>query len=269
MKEYRVYEFEVPKEKFEIVEEQLFSLKTLGTEIVSEGDRVRFKAYFEEEINLPEEISIYLISQSSLQERNWNEEWKKYFKPVKVSERIWVVPSWMKGEFQVPEGSIPIYIYPGQTFGTGTHETTKLSMRFIERVLKPGDSFLDVGCGSGILSILAKKLGTKKVVGCDIQKEVVEEVALNSELNEVSNIEVVIGSIEDVEGKFDIVVANIEKHLLEPLIPGIVEKAKGTVIFSGILKSQRDEFVRTLERAGLELLEEAGEREWIAFLCRK
>ncbi|RUM42461.1 MAG: 50S ribosomal protein L11 methyltransferase, partial [Desulfurobacterium sp.] len=132
-----------------------------------------------------------------------------------------------------------------------------------------GDSFLDVGCGSGILSILAKKLGTGKVVGCDIQKEVVEEVALNSELNEVSDIEVVIGSIEDVEGKFDIVVANIEKHLLEPLIPGIVEKAKGTVIFSGILKSQKDEFVKTLERAGLELLEEAGEREWIAFLCRK
>ena len=75
---------------------------------------------------------------------DWNEEWKKYYQPVKVSEKIWVAPSWFKGKFKEPEGSLVIYIYPGRGFGTGTHETTKLSMRLIEESLKERDSFLDV-----------------------------------------------------------------------------------------------------------------------------
>lgn len=270
MKEYRVYEFKVPKEAFEIVEDFLFSANMLGIEVTSETKTaVSFNAYFKSAVGFPDKISKYLRSQFSLKERNWNEEWKKYFKPVQISEKVWVVPSWMKDEFQLPQGSVPIYIYPGQTFGTGTHETTKLTMRFIEAALKPNNSFLDVGCGSGILSILARKIGAGKVVGCDVQKEVVEEVAFNSKLNDVSGIEVVSGSVGNVEGEFDIVVSNIEKHLLEPLIPQIVEKAKETVILSGLLKSQKDEFSKTLRKAGLKIVEERGEGEWITFFCRK
>ncbi|ADY73624.1 Ribosomal protein L11 methyltransferase [Desulfurobacterium thermolithotrophum DSM 11699] len=270
MKEYKVYEFEISKEDFEILEEKLFSLGTLGIEVVSEEERVRFRAYFNGDIKLAKELSKYLVSESLLKEKNWNEEWKKYFKPVMVSEKIWVIPSWMKNDFKVPKGAIPIYIYPGQTFGTGTHETTKLTMRFIEKILKPNDSFLDVGCGSGILSILAKKLGAKKVVGCDIQREVVEEVKLNSNLNEVFGIEVIHGSIGDVKDEFDIVVSNIEKHLLEPLIPEIAKRAKKAVVLSGVLKKQRDSFKEVLKkRSGLKILEESGEGEWVAFLCRK
>ncbi|WP_163327996.1 50S ribosomal protein L11 methyltransferase [Desulfurobacterium thermolithotrophum] len=269
MKEYRVYEFYVSKEEFEVLEEKLFSLGTLGIEIVSEEEIVRFRAYFDGDIKLTKELSKYLVSESLLKEKNWNEEWKKYFKPVMVSKKIWVIPSWMKKDFKVPKGAIPIYIYPGQTFGTGTHETTKLTMRFIEKILRPNYSFLDVGCGSGILSILAKKLGAKKVVGCDVQKEVAEEVKLNSSLNEVSDIKVIHGSIDDIKDKFDIVVSNIEKHLLEPLIPEIVKRAKKTVVLSGILKKQKDSFKEVLKRNGLKILEESGEGEWIAFLCRK
>jgi len=269
MRKYSVYEFKVPKEKFEAVEELLFSLDCMGTEILSENGEIHFKAYFEKDKEFPADLNLFIIGKTSLEEKNWLEEWKKYFKPTRVSEKIWVVPSWQKESFQVPEGSIPIYIYPGQTFGTGTHETTKLVMRFMEKAVKGKDSILDVGCGSGILSILAKKLGVKTVVGCDIQKESLDEVAFNSKLNGVDGIKVIIGSVDDVEGSFDVVVANIEKHLLEPLIPKISEKAKDLVILSGILKKQREEFLKTLERNNLRVFLEAGEGEWIAFCCKK
>ena len=266
MKKFKVFVFfsVSPLEK-ELLEEELFSLGCLGIEEIGEKE---FKAYFPAEIPLPEEIEEKAVSSYLLEDRNWNEEWKKYFKSVKISERIFVVPSWMKDEFQIPEGVVAIYIYPGKAFGTGTHETTRLSMRLIEEVLKPGDSFLDVGIGSGILSILAKRRGATRVIGCDIE-DVKEEVEFNSSLNGVSGIEVVRGSVDKVKGKFDVVVANIEKHLLEPLLPLIKERALGWVILSGILKTQRDDFLNSLKALGLKVVKELEEGEWMAFLSRK
>ncbi|WP_456436328.1 50S ribosomal protein L11 methyltransferase [Thermovibrio ammonificans] len=265
--DYRVYELEVPASEYDLATSELFEAGALGVEIVSEGETVTFKAYFKEG-SLPERLKPYLKSVFPLEERDWNSEWKKHYAPVNVGSGIWVVPSWMKGEFKEPEGSLVIYIRPGRGFGTGTHETTKLAMRFIKKLLKEGDSFLDVGCGSGILSILAAKLGASEVVGCDIQPNLQEEIEENQRLNGVE-FTFVEGSVNAVNGKFDLVVANIEKHHLEPLLPLLAEKFKGTLILSGILTSQRDQFVKTLEKLGLRVVEEAKEGEWCAFVARK
>jgi len=267
--EYREFILKVPAELFEVVVDRLFEEGALGTEVLEEGKHVLFKVYAPSSFELPESLSRFLVSENRLKERDWNSEWKKYYRPVKISERIWVVPSWEKGKFKGPEGAIVIYIYPGRGFGTGTHETTRLVMKFMEEVVKPGSSFLDVGTGSGILSILAKKLGAEKVVACDIQEGVDEEIERNSALSGVSGIEFVQGSVDRVNGEFDVVVANIEKHLLVPLLEDIYTKTGNTAILSGILKNQREEFLRELERVGFKPVSEKGEGEWIAFLCRK
>ncbi|WP_457679364.1 50S ribosomal protein L11 methyltransferase [Thermovibrio sp.] len=267
--EYKEITFKVPKEDYERVLGELFEEGCLGTCTIKENKEVEFKAYFKEEPRLGKELSKFIKGKESLKERNWNEEWKRYYKPVRVSERVWVVPSWEKGKFKEPEGAIVIYIYPGRGFGTGTHETTRLSMKFIEEVLKERDSFLDIGTGSGILSILARKLGAERVVACDVQEGIEEEVERNSKLSGVNGIKFVKGSVDKVKGEFEVVVANIEKHLLEPLLPLIAERAKEKVILSGILKEQREEFLKKCKELGLKPVKEKGEGRWVAFLFTK
>ncbi len=267
--DYREVLLKVPKNEFEKVSDEVFSSGALGTEVISENEEVLFKAYFKGSFEVPESISRYIVKENILKERDWNEEWKKYYKPVQVTERIWVVPSWEKGKFIEPEGSIVIYIHPGRGFGTGTHETTQLVIEYIEEVVKTGSSLLDVGTGSGILSILAKKLGARKVVACDIQEGIEEEIERNCLLNDVSGIEFIQGSVDSVSGKFDVVVANIEKPLLSPLLEEIFRKIKNIAIFSGILKSQAEEFLKEVKGIGFKLESQRSKGEWTAFLCRR
>ncbi len=266
---YRELILRIPLEFFDLAVERLFESGALGTEVLEEEKDIRLKVYFPENFSLSEDVKKFVVSEGELEEKDWNSEWKKYYRPVRISEKVWVVPSWEREKFKEPEGAIVIYIYPGRGFGTGTHETTRLVMRFMENVLMAGNSFLDVGTGSGILSILAKKLGAERVVACDVQEGVDEEVKRNAELSGVSGIEFIEGSVDRVSGTFNVVAANIEKHLLTPLIPGIYEKTREMAIFSGILKSQREEFLRELEKVGFKPVSEMGEGEWIAFLCRK
>jgi ribosomal protein L11 methyltransferase len=265
---YRELKFLFPADRAHELVSELFDYGCLGTQTEEREGGVEVKAYFKEEPSLPPGLAGFLVGQSKLPDRDWNREWKKHFKPVKVSRRLWVAPSWYLGKFKEPPGSLVIYIYPGRAFGTGTHETTKLTMRLIEESLKEGSSFLDVGSGSGILSILARKLGAFPVVGCDVQKGIEEEVKRNCSLNRV-DFEFVEGSLDKVKGEFDVVVSNIEKHHLEPLLPGIVDRAKDKLILSGILLSQRDDFVRKVESLGLNLVKELREGEWAAFLFTK
>ncbi len=267
MKRYFRTVLRVSRQEVELVESELFSHGCLGVEVKEEGKEVSLIAYFPQEVNIS--FSDKVVEKGFIEDRDWNEEWKKHFKPVRVSENVWVAPSWLRGEF--PEGGKHvIYVHPGQAFGTGTHETTQLCMKLIERFLKEKDSFLDVGIGSGILSILARKLGASKVIGCDVQEEAIEEVKLNSQLNGVSGIEVFHGSVEAIPyNGFDFVVANIEKHLLLPILHGIVLKGKRSFVFSGILQHQREEFLNALNREGLRVILEEGAGEWIAFYCEK
>ena len=262
--EYISYTFSVPLLKADAVEGRLYDYGCRGIYVIEEGERVKFKAYFDSPPELPEEVESYVERVETLMEEDWGRRWRKYFKPTKVSEHFWVVPSWMKGRVSVK--GTPIYIYPARTFGTGTHETTRLSILLIEKVLKKGSSLLDVGSGSGILSIAAEKMGAGRVVACDIQDEAEEELRVNMELNGTSNIEFVRGSAKDVAGKFDVVVANIEKHLLEPILKDIVERSERFVIVSGILKTQEMDFLERAERLKLKLIEKVEEGDWVSFL---
>ncbi len=267
MKRYFRVVLRVLQQEVEFVESELFSRGCLGVEVKEEGKEVSLIAYFPHKADIP--FSDKVVESGFIEDRDWNEEWKKHFKPVRISEKTWVAPSWFKGNFP-EEGKNVIYIYPGQAFGTGTHETTQLCIRLIEQFLKRGDSFLDVGIGSGILSILARKLGAGRVVGCDIQEEAIEEVKLNSQLNEVNNIEVFHGNVEAVPYReFDFVVANIEKHILTPILRAITSKGRRSFVFSGILHQQREEFIRALKEEGLKVILEEGAGEWIAFYCEK
>ena len=265
--DYKRFTLKVPRDSFDEIIAELFDLGSLGSEIVSEGEEVTFNVYFKPSARFPERFKAYLLREESLEEKNWGEEWKKFFKPVKVTERAWVAPPWEKGKLRV-EGLV-IYINPGRGFGTGTHETTQIAMEFIEERLEPGFSFLDVGTGSGILSIFAKKLGALKVIACDVQKNLKGEFEENCFLNGVSDIEFVEGSVDKVEGTFDLVAANIEKHLLVPLLGGIYEKTEKLAVFSGILKSQREEFIEKLHRIGFRVISERGKGQWMGFLCKK
>ncbi|RUM89261.1 MAG: 50S ribosomal protein L11 methyltransferase [Thermovibrio sp.] len=267
--EFREVLFKVPASEFDRVSVEVFEAGALGVEILSEGNEVLFKAFFRGNSRLPDGLKAFLVSESILKERDWNEEWKKHFRPLRITERIWVAPSWEKGKFVEPEGSLVLYIYPGRGFGTGTHETTQLVIELIEETLNPGDSFLDVGTGSGILSILSKRLGAQKVVACDIQEGIEEEFFKNCSLNGVSEITFIEGSVDRVSGTFDLVVANIEKHLLLPLLEGIYERTGKRAIFSGILTSQREEFLEELKKVGFKPLSERCKGEWMAFLCEK
>jgi len=239
-------------------QELLNSSGYLGCEI-EEGKSLVVKAYYRDRESIPKEAFEICESLEFVEDRNWNEEWKKYFKPTAISERFAVLPSWVE----------PVFIYPGRTFGTGTHETTKLAVRLLEKVVKPGYSLLDVGAGSGILSIVAKKLGAGRVVACDVDEACREEIPLNCRLNKVEGVEVFIGDFSKLGERFDVVVANIEKHLLEPLVPYIYDKVEKFAVFSGILKEQEKEFSDCLKKFGFTLIETLGEGEWKGFLCKK
>ncbi len=260
---YYCYTLKFPKELLEILD--FDSLPGfLGSELKEVGESVIAKIYFGSDVDLPEPFANLVISESSVADDSWEDKWKDYFKPTRLSKSFWVVPPWLKGKVSVQ--GIPIYIYPGRTFGTGTHETTQLAVELIESVLEKGNSFFDVGSGSGILSIVAKKLGAGRVVACDVQLEAEEELRRNERLNDLSGIEFVKGSAKNVKEKFDVVVANIEKHLLEPILKDIVNRAEKFVVISGVLRSQEEEFLKNTEALDLKLLEKRLKGDWISFL---
>ncbi|MEW5855494.1 MAG: 50S ribosomal protein L11 methyltransferase [Myxococcota bacterium] len=190
------------------------------------------------------------ITWEDVENKDWGEEWKKHWKPLRIGERAWVVPSWERESFTPPENAIPLWVDPGMAFGTGTHETTQLCSQEIERLHEETarmDSVLDVGTGSGILAILAVRLAQEAgkpvphVVGIDIDPESVRVAKENAELNHTP-MELSTTRVEELKGPFDLVVANI---LLDPLI-GMMDTLKrltapgGTLVMSGILETQRE-----------------------------
>ena len=125
------------------------------------------------------DVGTLAVSTTSLREEDWSENWKQYYQPFPVGEKLYVVPEWMRGE-PVPEGRQPVYLNPGLIFGTGSHGTTRLCLEGVERYVKPGDRMLDLGTGSGILAIAAVLLGAKEAVGCDIDPKASRVAAENA-----------------------------------------------------------------------------------------
>ena len=210
---------------------------------------------------------------------DWINNWKQYFKQFYVDD-ILIIPSWEEVKEEDKDRMI-IHIDPGTAFGTGMHETTQLCIRQLKKFVKEDTALLDVGTGSGILSIVALKLGAKHAVGTDLDPCAVPAVEENKEVNEIpaQDFDMMIGNIiddkevQDKVGyeKYDIVVANILADVLVPLTPVIVNQMKkgGIYITSGIIDNKEETVVEAVKAAGLEVLEVTYQGEWVSVTARK
>jgi ribosomal protein L11 methyltransferase len=207
----------------------------------------------------------------TIEARDWAEECKRGFQPISVTRDIVILPAWDESEF--PE-KIVIRIKPGMAFGTGDHATTQLCIRAIEKLLKPGNRILDVGCGSAILSIVSAKLGASHALGLDIDQDATENAKENLTLNDTGDIvEVRLGTANAgmTQGCFDLAVANINRveivesyDKIEPLV-----KDRGVLIFSGIPDGEEGYMTDFFKRQKLKETEVTRQGEWVCFAGRK
>ena len=220
-----------------------------------------------------------LIEESQTEDVDWVNNWKQYFHQFYVDD-ILIVPSWEEVKAEDKDKMI-LHIDPGTAFGTGMHETTQLVIRQLKKFVKPGMEILDVGTGSGILGIVALKLGAGHVVGTDLDPCAVSAVSENKEANQIEekSFDMMIGNIiddkevQDQVGyeKYDIVTANILADVLVPLTPVIVAQMKkgAYYITSGILDVKEDVVVKAVKDAGLTLVEVTHQGEWVSVTARK
>ena len=212
----------------------------------------------------------YEIYTSRCSDDDWKDEWKKYFHTVKITDNIIIKPSW--DSYETAGNEKIIEIDPGMAFGTGTHETTSLCVEFLEKYSNGRKKLLDIGCGSGILMLIGKKIGIGNVTGIDIDDKVEEVVKENFRKNDIfENFEIVIGNLVDnINDKYDIVVSNILVDVLIELLENIekVLDKNAIIIFSGILKEKEEEFV---EKTGLYKLKNIDRNEknnWVSLVFK-
>ena len=203
-------------------------------------------------------------------EEDWRNNWKKYFSPMAVGEKIMIVPSWY--ENVDTQGRIALNIDPGLAFGTGGHETTRLCLETCEKYMKEGDRILDVGCGSGILGIAALLTGASTAVGVDIDATAVRTAAENAELNGVSDrFAAICGSFtEQVEGKFDIVLANIVADAIIFLSKGVSSFMKDDAVYimSGIIDTRAEEVKAEVSKY-FDIIEEHLKGGWLCLAAKR
>ena len=229
------------------------------------------KAAFEEKFNDRDDV-VFTIDFYEYDEEDYQNSWKKYLYPEKVSEKFVVKPTWR--EYEPEENELVIELDPGRAFGTGSHPTTSLCLKIMEENIQPGNSVIDVGTGSGILMIAAEKLGATDIYGTDIDELAVEATKENLELNKISSdtAEVYLGDLISVvkDKQFDVVVANILADVILLLLKDIfkVVKKDGLIIFSGIIEDKLPEIVKQVEEKGLEILEIKRDKEWRALLIK-
>lgn len=217
------------------------------------------------------DVGLSELSYSEIFPSQWENEWKKYFKPFRVGERIVVKPSWES--FDLRAGDLLIEIDPGNSFGSGTHETTSLCIEMLDKYMSPGDTIIDVGTGSGILSIAAGKLGAKEVIAVDIDALAVNTARENLLLNGLSEIsQVRQGDLIDVVGeRADVVVANIIADVIVKLAEDIDKVMKTDALFigSGIINTKLDWVLSSLEAMHFEFVEVITKGEWSALVAKK
>lgn len=222
------------------------------------------------------------ITVSETQDLDWVNNWKQYFKPFRVDETIVIKPTWETLEDR-KENDLVIEIDPGTAFGTGSHETTKLCILGLKKYMKPDDSLMDAGTGSGILAIIAKKLGAKEVLGVDIDFHATDAAIENAEVNHLvmkeGDLSFITGNIIEDGGvrqrigkeKYDIVVANILADVIIPLSDVIGENLKsgGIFISSGIINTKEEAVKEALLKNNF-IIEEIGHMgDWVSFVAKK
>ena len=205
-----------------------------------------------------------------VKDEDWENNWKADYKAFRISDRIVICPSWETVE--TDDKTEVVYLDPGSAFGTGTHETTSMCAELLDKNLNPDDKLLDLGTGSGILAIIAAKLGCKNIEAIDIDRLAVDVAKDNCEKNGCEFIDCYAGELKDAKSdKYDIIVANIIADVICAIAPDIPSKIKddGFFLCSGIINTKADRVEKVLTDAGLKICETCSKNDWMAYICRK
>ncbi|MDY6845916.1 MAG: 50S ribosomal protein L11 methyltransferase [Chloroflexota bacterium] len=213
-----------------------------------------------------------------IKDQNWMAAWKEHYNPIPLGETLLVIPAWQ--EPQDEETRQVIRINPAMAFGTGTHPSTQLCLRLLEKTLQPGMVVIDVGCGSGILSIAALKMGANHVIAVDTDKQAITSTLENAKLNQISpgDLELGKGSIEEIlSGQFSLrqaslVMVNILAQIIIQFFDqglGKILTESGTLLLSGILDHQEKDVLEAAQGAGFTVIERITDADWLSFALRK
>lgn len=220
-----------------------------------------------------EELGTWEISIDEKENQDWSKKWKEKWKVTHVTNKIAIVPSWL--EYNPKIGEIIINLDPGAAFGTGTHQTTQLCIKALEKYLKPNSSMADIGTGSGILSILAKKLGANSIYGCDIDPDaisVAKENAIKNGLNISKDLILFeINTADKIDKKFDFICANILHNVLYEIMGDLknIMKDDSILSLSGILDEKKDVVLEAIKREKLNIIDTIVQDQWISYVVRK
>ncbi len=222
-----------------------------------------------------EELGSWEITVDEKENQDWSKKWKEKWTVTHVTDKIAVVPSWLS--YEPKDGEISITLDPGCAFGTGTHQTTQLCMKAIEKYLKKGDTVADIGTGSGILSICAIKFGAASAYGCDIDDTVIDVCIENAKINGIDTdsenalVKFELNTADKITEKFDFVCANILHNVLAEIMGDLknIMKDDAKMSLSGILDEKKPVVLKAIEREGLKIIDTISQDQWISFVVTK
>ena len=211
------------------------------------------------------------VTSKSIHDQNWNEAWEKTVRPIQVTERIIITPTWH--DCSPTPGQIVLTVDPKMSFGTGYHETTRLGLKLLERHVNPGSTLLDIGTGTGVLAIAGVKLGSARAVAVDNDEWAITNALENVRLNRVeSSVTIIHGQLAQIpEEPFDLITANMHRRIIVQLLDGIKKRLapKGVLLLSGLLDADEGAIIDALHQTGFRLIEELQENEWIALAATR
>lgn len=217
-----------------------------------------------------DELGSWDFEISEVENQDWSQKWKENWDITQVSERIKIVPSWIN--YEPKENELIITLDPGTAFGTGTHPTTQLCMRAIEKYMRVNDKFADIGTGSGILAICSIKLGAKSAYGCDNDETVIETAVENAKMNNVlDKCKFEHKTADKIAEKFDFITANILHNVLVEIMGELknLMNDKATLVLSGILDEKKQIVIDSIKEHGLKLIEETHQDIWTGLIVQK
>ena len=223
--------------------------------------------------NAGKNLGPMILTLEHVEDADWENNWKQYYQPIEIGQRLIIVPEWLQAE---TNGRTPLILDPGLAFGTGSHATTRMCLKQLDKRIQGGERVLDLGCGSGILSIAALCLGAKEAMACDIDEKAADVAYENAALNNIGKetYTVLAGDIltDDklrtaIGGGYDVVLANIVADVIIALAPAVrgLLSENGVFLCSGIIDTRAEEVAGKLKEAGLKIVETTTEEGWYAF----
>ncbi|MCI9330701.1 MAG: 50S ribosomal protein L11 methyltransferase [Oscillibacter sp.] len=223
-----------------------------------------------------QDLGTLLMTLEDVEDADWENNWKQYYKPMEIGRRLLVIPQWEEAD---PGDRAPLYLDPGLTFGTGAHATTRLCLTALEDLVRGGERVLDLGCGSGILSVAALRLGAGSALAVDIDDKCRDAAGENAKLNGIGpeQMDILVGNLltdetvaEKIGGGYDLVLANIVADVIIALAPRVrrLLNAGGAFLCSGIIEGRAGEVEAALTAAGLDIQNRREDNGWYAFTCR-